>query len=58
MNKGKVILMLHPRWLLPAVIVLPGLGAWLSQSPIVGVVLLAVFIGGFIFYGKYYKNNK
>ena len=50
--------MLQPRWLLPLVLVVPGLGAWLSQSPIVGIVLLVVFVGSFIFYGKWYQNNK
>jgi hypothetical protein len=50
--------MLHPRFALIGVIVLPGIVAFASQEPIAPVITLLVSVAIFIFYGKYYDKNK
>ncbi len=63
MSKGLLILeerikyMLHPRFALIGVIVLPGIVAFASQEPIAPVITLLVSVAIFIFYAKWYKNN-
>jgi hypothetical protein len=49
--------MLHPRFALIGVILVPLIVALVSQEPIAPVVALLVSVGIFIFYGRYYKNN-
>jgi hypothetical protein len=50
--------MLHPRFALGGVIVLPLIVALSTQEPIAPVITLLVSVAIFIFYGKYYDKNK
>ncbi len=50
--------MLHPRFALIGVIVIPLVVALVSQEPIAPVIALLVSVAIFIFYGKYYDKNK
>jgi hypothetical protein len=49
--------MIHPRFALIGVILIPLIVALVSQEPIAPVVTLLVSAAIFIFYGRYYRNN-
>ena len=49
--------MLHPRFALIGVIVLPLIVAFAAQEPIAPVITLLVSVAILIFYGTYYKKN-
>ncbi len=49
--------MLHPRFLLVGVILIPLIVALIVQEPITPVIALLVCVAIFIFYGTWYKTN-
>ncbi len=55
--KERIECMLHPRFALIGVILVPLIVALVSQGPIAPVITLLVSVAVFIFYGKYYKKN-
>ncbi len=50
--------MLHPRFALIGIIVVPAIVAFAVREPIAPVIALLVSVAIFIFYAKYYDKNK
>lgn len=44
--------MIKPRWLVPLVLVVPGLLGLITKEPITPVIALVLIIAGIIFYAK------